>query len=99
MKDVTTENNWIFELGVGDCIDISIYVIVRFMQRVQFNQQHQNKDTFYRSTSVNAQCIIRSEKFPDAGTNCKYAIDKFSQEYGEIVSCFRLIAKDIISQS
>ena len=45
-KDVTTENNWTFELGVGDGIDIPIYLVVRFMQRDQFNQQHQNNDTF-----------------------------------------------------
>ena len=32
MKDVTTEINWIFELGVEDGTDIPIYVIVGFMQ-------------------------------------------------------------------
>ena len=46
MKDVTTENNWIFELGVGDGIDIPIYVIVGFLQRDQFNQQHQKMIPF-----------------------------------------------------
>ena len=54
MKDVTTENNWTFELSVGDGIDVPIYVIVGFMQRDQFNQQHQNNDTFYRPSVVNA---------------------------------------------
>ena len=43
---VTTENNWTFELGVGDGIDIPNDVIVGFMQRGQFNQQHQNAETF-----------------------------------------------------
>ena len=28
MKDLTTENNWTFELGVGIGIDVPIYVIV-----------------------------------------------------------------------
>ena len=28
VKDLTSENNWVFELGVGDGIDIPIYVIV-----------------------------------------------------------------------
>ena len=41
MKVVTTENNWTLELSVGDGIDIPIYVLVGFMQRDQFNQQHQ----------------------------------------------------------
>ena len=98
MKDVTTENIWTFELGVGDGIHIHIYVIVGFLQRDHFNQQHQKNDTFYRPSVVNAQCIIGSEKFLDAGLNCNYAIDKYSQGYGEIFSCFRLLSKDNILQ-
>ena len=58
MKGVNTEKNWTFELGVGDGIDIPIYVIVGFMQRDQFNQQHQINDTFYRPSAVNAHCNI-----------------------------------------
>ena len=99
MKEVTTENNWTSELGVGDCIDRPIYAIVRFLQRHEFNQQHQNVDTFYESTVVNAQCIIGYEKIPDAGTNCGYAIYIYSQATGEIVFCFRHLAKDIILQA
>ena len=68
------------------------------MQRDHFNQQHQNNDTFYRTSVLNIQCIVASEKFPDAGKNCNYAIDKYSQAYGEIVSCFRRLAKDNILQ-
>ena len=98
MKDATTENNRTFELGVGDGIDIPIYVIVGFMQRDQFNQQHQNNDTFYTPSVVNAQCIIGSEKFSDAGISCNYAIDQCSQAYGEIVSCFRHLARNNILQ-
>ena len=98
MKDATTENNRTFELDVGDGIDVPIYIIVGFMQRGQFNQQHQNNDTFYRPTVVNAQTITGSEKFPDAGINCDYANDKFSQAYGEIVSCFKHLAKDDVLQ-
>ena len=98
MKDVLTENNWTFELGVGDGSDISIHVIVAFKRRDQFNQQHQNFDTFHRPSVVNAQCIVASEKLPDAGINCNYAIDKSSQAYGEIVSCFGNLAEDITLQ-
>ena len=42
-KDVTDENNWIFELGVGDGIDIPIYVIVGFMQGDQSIQSITSK--------------------------------------------------------
>ena len=58
LKDVTTENDWTFEVGVGDGVDVPIYVIVGFMQSHQFNQQHQNNDTFYLRSVLNAQCII-----------------------------------------
>ena len=47
MTDVTSENNWTFELGVGDGIDVPSYVIVGFVQRDQFNQQLQNNDAFF----------------------------------------------------
>ena len=66
------------------------------MQRDQFNQYHQNIDIFYIPSVVDAQCIVGSEKFPDAGIYCNYAIDKYSQAYGEFVSCFRHLAKDNI---
>ena len=46
------------------------------MQRDQFNQQHQNIDTFYRPSVRNAQCKTGSDKIPDTGTNCNYAIDE-----------------------
>ena len=72
-----------------------MYVIVGFMQRGQFNQQHHNKDTFYRLSVVDAQCIIRSEKHPDVGIDCKYALDEYLQAYGEIVRSFGHLGKII----
>ena len=94
MKHVATENNWIFELGVGDGIDIPIFVVVGFMQSDQLNQQHQHNDTFHRPSVVKSQCFIGSDKLPDARITCIYAIDNYSQAYGEIVSCFRHLAND-----
>ena len=55
IKNVFTEKNWTFVLGVGKGIDIPVYVVVAFMQRDQFNQQHQNNDTLYIPIVVNAQ--------------------------------------------
>ena len=68
------------------------------MESDQFNQQLQNKATFFRPSVVNTQAIIDGEKFPDAGINCNFAIDKRSQAYEEIISCFRHLAKDNILQ-
>ena len=98
MEDVTAENNWTFEPGVGHGIDIPFYVIAGFLQRDQFNQQHENIDTFFKPSVVNAQCIIGNQKLPDGREKCIYAIDKFSQVYGEIVSSFRHLATDNILQ-
>ena len=86
-------------IDVENGIDVPICVIVGYMQRDQFNQQHQNFDTFRRPSVANAQCIRGSEKYPDAGLNCNYAIYKCSQAFGEMVSCFKHLAVIIISQS
>ena len=42
---------------------------------------------------------MSSEKFPDAGRKCNYAVDKKLQAFGEIVSSFRPLAKDSTSHS
>ena len=69
IKDVTTEKKSIFELAVGDSIDIPIFVTVGFIHSYQLNQQHQNIDTFYRPSVVNVQWFIGSGKNPEAGRN------------------------------
>ena len=51
------------------------------MQTNQFKQQHQYNDSFDRPSVANPQFIIGSEKFPDAGIYCIYAIDKYSHSY------------------
>ena len=98
IKDVTTENNWTFELVMGGGNDIPIKILVGFKQGDQINQQHQNKDDFQRPNVVNAQCNFGTEKFRDAGINIIVAIAKCSPAYGEIVSCFRHLAEDNVLQ-
>ena len=46
-KDVTVENNCFIRLGAQSAIDFSIHVLVAFMQRDQFNQQHRNNNTLF----------------------------------------------------
>ena len=48
MKDVTAGKGWIFELGVGDGFVIPTHILVGFMQKNKFIQQHQNPDAFNR---------------------------------------------------
>ena len=68
------------------------------MQRDKLNQQHKNIDIFRKPTVVNAQCVIGSEKYPDAVINWNYAFDRYSTAYGKIASCFRHVAKDYMLQ-
>ena len=93
---MTTKNISSFELRVGFSIDVPVILIVGFMQRDQFNQQHQNNDTFYRPSVVQDQIFIGSEKYQDAGISCNNAMDKFFQAFEEIATCFRHLAKDDI---
>ena len=67
------------------------------MQNGQFNQQNQRNDAFFKPTVVNAHCNKGSERNTDAGKNGENATDKCSQAYEEIVSLFRILAKDIFS--
>ena len=83
---------------MGNDFEVPIYVKVGFMQGAQFNQQHPNIDTFYQPSLVNAHCITGSKKYPDPRMTFISAIDKFSQAYGGIVSCFRHLAKDNVLQ-
>ena len=88
-KDVTTGNNWTFELCVQSGIDVPVYVIVDGVEKHQVNQQRRSNDTVLRPTVVIAQCTIGSGRYRDAGTNLGYAINKYSPAYGETVSCLR----------
>ena len=74
-----------FGLGEGNSIDIPFHVKVGFIQRDKFNKQRENNHAVYRLNVVNAQCITGSEKYPDAGINFSFAIDKYSQAYGNML--------------
>ena len=52
------------------------------MQRGQFNQQQQNKDTVSKPNVVNAKQVFGSKKYPSSGTICNYVFGKFSRAYG-----------------
>ena len=67
MKEVNTQNLWNFELGTQEGINIPIWIFVAFQQSDRQNSQNLNNDTFYRPLVTSAQCIIRTEKYPDSG--------------------------------
>ena len=69
-------------------------------QNVQDRQDSQNliNDTFCRLPVVSAQCIIGTEKYPDAGILLIYDDDDYSQGYHQIKEAFRALTKDDILQ-
>ena len=58
-----------------------------------------NNDTFCRLPVVSAQCVIGTEKNPDAGVLLNYDDDDYSQGYHQIKETFRALTKDDILQS
>ena len=75
-KDVTTGKNWTSEAGLESRVNVPIFVLVGFLQKDQFNQQHQIIDTFYTPSVVSAQRFIGIEKYQDGGIGCIHTFDK-----------------------
>ena len=55
-----------------------------------------NNDTFCRLPVVSAECIIGTEKYPDAGILLNYDDDDYSQGYHQIKEAFKALTKDDI---
>ena len=98
MKEVNTHNFWTFELGTQEDINVPIWVIVGFQQKERENSQKINNDTFYRTPVTIAQCIIRTEKYPDSGIFLNYDDDDYCQGFGQNKEPFRILTKyDILN--
>ena len=79
MKEVNTQNLWSFEIGRHEGVNIPIWIIVGFQQRERQDSQNLNNDTFYRPPVTSAQCIIGTEKYPDAAILINYDDDDYNQ--------------------
>ena len=98
MKEVNNQNLWNFELGGHDKMNVPIWIFIGFQQRDRQDSQNLNNVTFCRLPVVNAQCIIGTEKDPDAGILLNYDDDDYSQGYHQIKEAFRALTKDDILQ-
>ena len=98
MKEVNTQNLWTFELGTREGINVPIWIFVVFQQNDRQNDQELNNDNFYRPLVTSAQCIIRTEKYPDSGILLNYNDDDYSQVYRQIKEAFTALIKDNILQ-
>ena len=98
MKEVNNQNLWNFELGSHEIMKVPIWNIIGFQQRDRQDSQNLNIDTFCRLPVVSAQCIIGTEKYPDAGILLNYDDDEYSQGYHQIKEAFKALTKDDILQ-
>ena len=68
-------------------------------QRDRQDSQNRNSDRFCRLPVVSAQCIIATEKYPDAGKFLNYDDDDdYSKSYCQFKAVFRALANDYILQ-
>ena len=98
MKQVNNQNLWNFELGSQENMNIPIWIIIGFKQQDRQDSQDLNNDTFCRLPVASAQCIIGTEKFPDAGVLLNFNDDDYAQVYHQIKQAFKALTKDDILQ-
>ena len=98
IKEVNNQNVWNFEIGSHENMNVPIWIIIGFQQRDRQDSQNLNNDTFRRLPVVSPQCIIGTEKYPDAAILLNYDDDDYSQGYHQIKEAFRALTKDDIVQ-
>ena len=98
MKEVNNQNVWNFELGSQENMNVPIWINIGFQQQIKQDSQNLNNDTFYRLPVVSAQCVIGTEKYPDAGILSNYDDDDYSQGYHLIKQAFKALTKGDILQ-
>ena len=96
MKEVNTQNNWSFELGTQEGINIPTWIFKAFQQNERQHDQNLNNDSFVRLPVISAQVVIGTERYPDSAILLNYGDDDYSQGYGQIKEAFRVLTKDDI---
>ena len=96
MKEVNTQNFWIFELGTQEGINIPIWIFIGFQQNDRQHDQNLNNDTFVRLPVISAQVVIGTERYPDSAILINHDDDDYCQGYGLIKEAFRGLTKDDI---
>ena len=79
-------------------MNVPIWIIIRFQQQGRQESQNLNIDTFCRLPVVSAQCVIGTEKYPDAGILLNYDDDDYAQGYHEMREPFEALTKEDILQ-
>ena len=75
MEEVNNQNLGNFELRSQENMNVPIWIIIGFQQQGRKDSQNFNDDTFCRLHVVIAQCVIGTEKNPNAGILLNYDDD------------------------
>ena len=62
-------------------MNVAVWIFLGFQQQDRQDSQNLNNDTFYRLPVTSAQCILGTEKNPDAGILLSYDADDFSRGF------------------
>ena len=89
LKEVNIQTLWNFELGSQESMKVPIWIFLGFQQRDKLDSENLNNKTFCRLPVTSCQCIIGTEKSPDAGTLLNYDDGGSSQGYGQVNETFR----------
>ena len=98
MKEVNNQNLWTFELGSQENMSVPIWITIGFQQQDRQDSQNLNNYTFCRLPIVSAQCVIGTEKYPDAAILLNYDEDDYAQGYHQIKEASKALTKDDILQ-
>ena len=93
-KQVDSNNQWIFELGVKSGDELPLYAMIAFQNQDRVSpDQMQNNAIFDRPDIIEASCVIGSTKYPD--TN-EYQVDFERKKYNDLYNEVRRFYKDFI---
>ena len=79
LNEVNKQSLWNFELRGHEKMIVPFWIIFGFQQAERQQSQNLNNDTFYRLPVVSAQCVIGTEKYPNAGILLNYDDDDYSR--------------------
>ena len=82
-------------MGSQECMNVPIWIIIRFQQRDRQDSQNLNNDTSCRLHVVSAQCSLETEKYHDASILLNYDDDEYSQGHSQFKEVLRALTKDI----
>ena len=84
IKEVNTQNFWLFEFGMQEGINIPTSIYVTFQQNDRQHDQNLNNNTFVRLPVISTEVVIGTEQYPDSDILLNYNDDDYSQGYGQI---------------